>query len=111
MGRRESLGIEEIKLICEETMKRSTDKQIQAALEKRYGYRDMRTIRSVARVFWASKEVIIEDLSKTGRLVQGKLSEDINRVIDIVDHMSKGLRPTYYDKETGKVEYETWLEF
>jgi len=111
MGRRESPDIEEIKYICEQTLRRRTAGQIKVDLEEDWGGRDIRTIRFVMRVFSASEEVIMENLSRTGRLIQGKLSEDINRVIDIVDHMSKGLRPTYYDKATGKIEYEAWLEF
>lgn len=111
MGRRESPDIEEIKYICEQTLKGRNAGQIKVDLEEDWGGRDIRTIRFVMRVFSASEEVIMDNLSKTGKLVQGKLGEDIKRAIDIVDHMSKGLRPTHYNKETGKVEYEAWLEF
>lgn len=110
MGRNESLDIEEIKFICEQVIKGRTDRQIKSDLEEDWGPRDIRTIRLVRRIFQAGQEVIVDDLSRTGKLTQGQLGEDINRVIDIVNHMSKGLRPVYYDKGTGKVEYETWLE-
>ncbi len=111
MGRNESPDVGEIKFICEQIILGRTDGQIKSELEEDWGGRDIRTIRDIRRIFQAGKEVIMEDIGKAGRLVQGQLGEDINRVIDIVDHMSKGLRPVYYDKETGKVEYEAWLEF
>ncbi len=110
MGRNESPDIEEIKFICEQIIKGRTDNQIKSALEDDWGRRDIRTIRLVSRIFQVGKEVIMDELSRTGKLAQGQQGEDINRVIDIVNHMSKGLRPVY-DEKTGKIEYETWLEF
>ena len=110
MGSKEPLDIEEIKFICRQVIKGRTDRQIKTALEDDWGQRDIRTIRLVRRIFQAGQEVIVEDLGKEGKLAQGQLGEDINRVIDIVNHMSKGLRPVY-DERTGKIEYEAWLEF
>lgn len=110
MGRSESLDIEEIKFICIQIMAGRIDTQIKSALEEDWGKRDIRTIRLIRRVFEASKEVLMDDLSRTAKMARGQLGEDISRVIDIVNHMSKGLRPVY-DERTGKIMYETWLEF
>ena len=110
MGRNESPDVEEIKIICKQIIKGRTDRQIKSALEEDWGLRDLRTIRQIRRIFEAGQEVLMDNLSRTGKLTQGQLGEDINRVIDIVNHMSKGLRPIY-DERTGKITYETWLEF
>ncbi len=110
MGRSESLDIEEIKFICRQILTGRTDTQIKSALEEDWGKRDIRTIRLIRRVFQAGQEVLMEDLSRTEKMTKGQLDEDIGRAIDIVNHMSKGLRPVY-DERTGKITYETWLEF
>jgi hypothetical protein len=54
--------------------------------------------------------VLIERLTGTGAIAGGQLGEDISRTIDIVNHMSKGLRPVYNER-TGEIKYEAWLEF
>lgn len=110
MGRKEPLDIEEIKFICRQVINGRTDSQIKSALEDDWGQRDIRTIRLIRRIFQAGQEVIMDNLSRTGKMATGQLGEDINRVIDIVNHMSKGLRPVY-DEKTGKITYEAWLEF
>ncbi len=110
MGRSESLDIEEIKFICRQIVAGRTDTQTKNALEEDWGKRDIRTIRLIRRVFQASQEVVMEDLTRTGKMANGQLGEDISRAIDIVNHMSKGLRPVY-DERTDKITYEAWLEF
>jgi hypothetical protein len=62
------------------------------------------------RIFEAGQEVLMENLSRTEKMAKGQLSEDISRTIDIVNHMVRGLRPVC-DEKTGKITYETWLEF
>lgn len=110
MGRSESLDIEEIKFICNQIIAGRTDTQIKSALEDGWGKRDIRTLRSIRRIFEAGQEVLIEHLGRTGEIAKGQLGEDISRTIDIVNHMCKGLRPVY-DERTGEIKYETWLEF
>ncbi len=102
MGRSESLDIEEIKFICKQIITGRTDTQIKSALEEDWGKRDIRTIRLIRRVFQASQEVLMDNLSRTEKMSNGQLGEDISRTIDIVNHMIKGLRPVY-DERTGKI--------
>lgn len=109
MGRADSPDTEEIKFICGEIMAGRTDTQIKSALEEDWGKRDIRTIRSIRRVFEAGQEVLNERLAKSGEISKGSLGEDISRTIDIVKHMSQGLRPVYNGR-TGKITYEAWLE-
>ena len=110
MGSSESLDTEEIKFICIQMIKGRTDTQIKSALEEDWGKRDIRTIRLIRRVFEASQEVLMDNLSRTEKMAKGQLGEDISRSVEIVNHMSKGLRPVY-DERTGKITYEAWLEF
>ena len=110
MGRAESLDVEEIKFICSQIMAGRLDRQIQGDLEENWGKRDIRTIRLIRRVFEAGQEVLMEHLTRTGRISEGQIAEDIRRTIDIVNHMVKGLRPVYYNERTGQIEYEAWLE-
>lgn len=110
MGRAESLDSEEIRFICSQIMAGRTDTQIKSAIEEDWGKRDVRTIRLIRRIFEAGQEVLIERLTRTGAIAEGQLGEDISRTIDIVNHMSKGLRPVY-NKRTGEITYETWLDF
>jgi hypothetical protein len=110
MGQKESLDIEEIKFICRQIIAGRTDSQIKGALLEDWGKRDVRTIRQIRRIFQASQEVLMENFSKTEKMAKGQLSDDISRAIDIVNHMARGLRPVY-DEKTGKITYETWLEF
>ena len=110
MGRAESLDIEEIKYICSQILAGRLDRQIKDDLEENWGKRDTRTIRLIRRVFEAGQEAFMEHLTRTGRIAEGQIAEDIRRTIDIVKHMAKGLRPVYYNERTGQVKYETWLE-
>lgn len=110
MGQAESLDIEEIKFICSQIMVGRTDRQIKSALEEDWGKRDIRTIRAIRRTFEAGQEVLIEHLVKRAEMAEGRLGEDIRRTIEIVNHMSRGLRPAY-DERTGEIKYEAWLEF
>ncbi len=110
MGLKESLDVEEIKFICRQIITGRTDAQIKSSLEEDWGKRDIRTIRQVRRVFEAGREVIMEHLDRTGEIAKDQLGEDFSRAIDVVNHMVRGLRPVYNEK-TGKITYETWLEF
>ena len=64
----------------------------------------------IKRVFKTSKEILMENLSRIGYIAKGQLGKGINRTIDIVNHMSKGLCPVYNER-TGRIMHETWLEF
>lgn len=109
MGRAEPPDIEEIKFICSQVMAGRTDTQIKSDLDEDWGKRDIRTIRLIRRVFEAGREVLDERLARTGETAKGQLAEDISRTIDIVNHMTKGLRPVY-DHRTGEITYEAWSE-
>ncbi len=112
MGQKESLDIEEIKFICRQVIAGRNDTQIKSALEEDWGQRDIRTIRLIRRIFEAGQQVVVEHLIETGRIADiGQLGVEIGRTVDVVKHMSKGLRPVSYDEKTGEVKYETWLEF
>lgn len=64
-------------------------------------------VLSPHRLYSILEEANIASLGKrTEKMAKGQLGEDISRAIDIVNHMSKGLRPVY-DERTGKITYET----
>lgn len=109
MGRSESLDIKEIKYICEQIMRGRTDSQIKSDLAEDWGKRDIRTIRQVRRVFTTAQEVLMDTLNKSSKMAGGQMGEDILRTVDIVKHMTQGLRPVHNEK-TGKITYEAWLE-
>ena len=106
----ERLDHEEIKYICEQILKGRSDKQIKDDLAGNWGNRDKRTIAYVRRVFEAAQEVLTDRLDKIKDMPDGPSKKDMERTIEIVEKMSKGLRPVYNAK-TGKTSYETWLEF
>jgi hypothetical protein len=111
MGRGEPLDRDEIKFICEHLMLGAGDEQIQRALGKDgRSIRDIRTVRNIRRVFEVSREVLRERFERMRDMPDGLSNEDIERTVEIVEKMSQGLRPVY-DKKTGKITYEAWLEF
>ena len=110
MGKTERMDSEEIKFICERILKGNTNKQIKDALLDDWGNRDKRTINYVRSIFEAAQEVLTDRLAKIGDMPDGLSNEDIERTVEIVKKMTQGLRPVY-DKKTGKITYEAWLEF
>ena len=110
MGKNERIDSEEIKFICERILKGKNDTQIKDALLDDWGNRDRRTIYYVRMIFEAAQEVLTDRLAKIRDMPDGPSKEDIERTIEIVEKMSQGLRPVY-NKKTGKITYEAWLEF
>ncbi len=110
MGRGEPLDTDEIRSICEYCLRGYSDEEIQRTLGRgRTDYRDLRTIRNIRRIFVIAQDVLREQLDKLKSMQDSLPEQDINKIIEIVDNVSKGRRPVV-DKDTGEIKYESFIE-
>jgi Zn-dependent M16 (insulinase) family peptidase len=110
MGRGKAIYEEEVRRICEYCLRGYSDEEIQRRLGRsETGLRSIRKIKEIRREFWVAQDFLIEKLEKLKSMQDSLPEQDVNRIIEIVNNMSKGRRPVY-NKDTGEIRYEYFME-
>ena len=125
MGKGQDFSAEEIEFLVQCFMKGLSNKDIREEIQEETGLppRSARSVGKIRKIYEAVKEAYEQKFYEAAKekleghlremaekAMEGEAGSSIRQAIDIVEHMARGLRPVY-DERTGKIMYETWLEF
>jgi hypothetical protein len=125
MGRRQDFSTEEIGFLVQSFIKGLSNTDIREEIQDKTGFppRSVRSISKIKKIYDAVKKAYEQKLYEANKeklegylhemaekAMEGEAGLKIRQAIDIVEHMARGLRPVY-DRKTGEIKYETWLEF
>lgn len=110
MGRGKAYDDDEVRRICEYCLRGFSDEEIQRTLGRsETGSRSLRKIKDIRREFWIAQDFLVQKLEKLKSMQDSLPEQDVNRIIEIVNNMSKGRRPVY-NKDTNEIRYESFME-